>query len=77
MLFVTVEFQFPGFCRPQKPYRRIVADYGARRPVGTQSVNVSAPSTSSAPVSSGQASGQASSAGSTAASVILVYIVWL
>ena len=54
---------------PQKPYRRIVADYGARPggPVGTQSVNVSAPSTSSAPVSSGQASGQASSAGSTAA----------
>ena len=53
---------------PQKPYRRIVADYGRpSAPVGTQSVNVSAPATASAPVSSGQASGQASSAGAGAA----------
>ena len=53
---------------PQKPYRRIVADYGRpAAPVGTQSVNVSAPATASAPVSSGQASGQASSAGAGAA----------
>ena len=49
----------------------MVADYAPARapggPVGTQSVNVSAPATASAPVSSGQASGQASSAGAGAA----------
>ena len=58
--------------QPRAPsgYRRMVADYAPGRapggPVGTQSVNVSAPATS-APVSSGQASGQASSAGAGAA----------